>query len=122
MIAGLMMAVGCARAGSVAMLLKLVVCARHPVASAIGLFGSKWWTIGWLVALGAWLLHVGALSLASLSSVQAVISGGFAFLAILAERFFDLHLGRRQWFGLVVTALGPTVLGLTAAPAARGGA
>jgi 1-acyl-sn-glycerol-3-phosphate acyltransferase len=32
--------------------------ARHPLRSAINLFGSKWWTVGWIVALGAWLLHV----------------------------------------------------------------
>jgi drug/metabolite transporter (DMT)-like permease len=125
-IAGLLLAVGCALAGSVAVLLKQrgavaapTVVARHPLRSAIGLFGSKWWTVGWLVALGAWLLHVGALSLASLSSVQAVISGGLVFLAIVAERFFGFHLGRRQWIGLVVTAVGLTVLGLTTAPAVR---
>jgi drug/metabolite transporter (DMT)-like permease len=125
-IPGLLLAVGCALAGSVAVLLKQrgavaapVVCARHPLRSAIGLFGSRWWTIGWLVALGAWLLHVGALSLASLSSVQAVISGGLVFLAIVAERCFGFHLGRRQWIGLVVTAVGLTVLGLTTAPAVR---
>jgi len=34
-------------------------------------FRSRWWTVGWLVALGAWLLHVGALSLAPLS-IRAV--------------------------------------------------
>ena len=80
--------------------------ACHPLRSAIDLFRSKWWTVGWLVALGAWLLHVGALSLASLSIVQAVISGGLVFLAIVAERFFGFHLGRRQWTGLLVTAVG----------------
>jgi drug/metabolite transporter (DMT)-like permease len=123
MIAGLLMAVGCALAGSVAMLLKQrgaaaapTVLARHPLRSAINLFGSKWWTIGWLIALGAWLLHVGALSLASLSIVQAVISAGLVFMAILAERFFGFHLGRRQWTGLLVTTVGLTVLALTQAP------
>jgi drug/metabolite transporter (DMT)-like permease len=126
MIVGLLLAIGCALAGSVAVLLKQrgavaapVVRARHPVASAIGLFRSKWWTVGWLVALGAWLLHVGALSLASLSVVQAVISGGLVFLAIVAERFFGFHLGRRQWIGLLVTAVGLTVLGLTTVPSTR---
>jgi drug/metabolite transporter (DMT)-like permease len=125
-IAGLLLAVGCALAGSVSVLLKQrgavaapTVLARHPLRSAINLFRSKWWTVGWLVALGAWLLHVGALSLASLSIVQAVISGGLVFLAILAERFFGFCLGRRQWTGLLVTAVGLAVLGLTAAPAAR---
>jgi drug/metabolite transporter (DMT)-like permease len=123
-IAGLLLAVGCALAGSVAVLLRQrgavaapTVRARHPIRSAIGLFGSKWWTVGWLVALGAWLLHVAALSLASLSIVQAVISGGLVFVAIVAERFFGFHLGRRQWIGLLVTAVGLAILGLTQAPA-----
>ena len=126
MIAGLLLAVGCALAGSVAVLLRQrgavaapVVRARHPVSSAIGLFGSKWWTVGWLVALGAWLLHVAALSLASLSIVQAVISGGLVFVAIVAERFFGFQLGRRQWIALLVTAVGLAVLGLTQAPTTR---
>jgi drug/metabolite transporter (DMT)-like permease len=124
MIAGLLLAVGCALAGSVGVLLKQrgavaapTVLARRPLRSAINLFGSKWWTVGWLVALGAWLLHVGALSLAPLSTVQAVISGGLVFVAILAERFFGFQLGRRQWAGLLVTAVALAVLGLTAAPA-----
>jgi drug/metabolite transporter (DMT)-like permease len=125
-IAGLVLAVGCALAGSVSLLLKQrgaieapPVLARSPVRSAVGLFRCKWWTVGWLVALGAWLLHVGALSLAPLSSVQAVISGGLVFLAVVAERFFGFRLGRRQWIGLLVTTAGLTVLGLTAAPAVR---
>jgi drug/metabolite transporter (DMT)-like permease len=73
--------------------------------------------VGWLIALGAWLLHVGALSLAPLSTVQAVISGGLVFVAVLAERFFGFNLGRRQWIGLLVTAIGLTVLGLTSVSA-----
>jgi len=127
MIAGLLLAVGCALTGSVSVLLKQrgavaapTVLARHPLRSAIDLFGSKWWTVGWLVALGAWVLHVGALSLAPLSTVQAVISGGLVFLAILAERCFGFQLGRRQWAGLLVTAVGLAVLGLTAEPASHG--
>jgi hypothetical protein len=44
-------------------------------------------------------LHVGALSLAPLSSVQASLSGGLVFLAVFAERFFGFRLGRRS--GLV---------------------
>jgi hypothetical protein len=125
-IAGLVLALGSALAGSVSLLLKQrgagaapTVRARYPVRSAVGLFHSKWWTVGWLVALGAWLLHVGALSLASLSSVQAVISGGLVFLAIIAERYFGFRLGRRQWTGVLVTAIGLSVLGLTTAPVVR---
>jgi hypothetical protein len=48
--------------------------------------------VGWIVALIAWGLHVGALSLAPLSSVQAVLSGGLVFLAVLAEHFFGFRL------------------------------
>jgi drug/metabolite transporter (DMT)-like permease len=125
-IAGLALALGCAITGSVGVLLKQrgalaapVVLARHPLRSAINLFASKWWTVGWLVALCAWLLHVAALSLAPLSIVQAVISGGLVFVAILAEGFFGFHLGRRQWIGLLVTAAGLAILGLTQAPATR---
>jgi len=123
MIDGLLLALGSALAGSVGVLLKQrgavavpPVLARHPVRSALNLFGCRWWTIGWLVALVAWLLHVGALTLAPLSLVQAVISAGLVFLAILAERFFGFELGHRQWAGLLVTAVGLVVLALTQAP------
>ena len=86
---------------------------RHPLRSAVDLFRSRWFAIGWIVALGAWGLHVEALSLAPLSSVQAILSGGLVFLAVLAERFFGFHLGRRQWTGVMITAAGLVVLGLT---------
>jgi hypothetical protein len=49
-----------------------------------------------LVAAGAWLRHVAALALAPLSLVQAVISGGLVFLAVLAERVFGLKVGPRS--------------------------
>lgn len=86
---------------------------RHLVQSAVGLFRSRWFAIGWLVAIGAWLLHVGALALAPLSVTQAVLSGGLVFLAVLAERFFGFRLQRRQWIGITVTAVGLAIIGLT---------
>jgi drug/metabolite transporter (DMT)-like permease len=86
---------------------------RHPLRSAVGLFRSRWFLVGWIVAIVAWGLHVGALSLAPLSIVQAVLSGGLVFLAVLAERFFGFQLGRRQWVGLTITAVGLVVIGLT---------
>ena len=36
------------------------------------------------------------------------------FLAVLAERFFGFHLGQRQWTGVMITAAGLALLGLTA--------
>jgi drug/metabolite transporter (DMT)-like permease len=59
------------------------------------------------------VLHVGALALAPLSIVQAVLSAGVVFVAVLAERFFGFRLGRRQWIGVIITAAGLAVIGLT---------
>jgi drug/metabolite transporter (DMT)-like permease len=90
------------------------VTIKKPVQSVVGLFSAKWWTIGFGAAIVAWLLHVGSLSLASLSMVQAVLAGGFVFLAVLAERFFGFELGKREWVGLVMTAAGLAFIALTA--------
>src|ERR1044072_4950132 len=137
MVAGVALALGSALATNVAFLFKQrgallapPVRARHPLRSAAGLFRSCWFSLGWAVALVAWGLHVGALALAPLSIVQAVLSGGLVFLAVLAgrvfgfglgrrqgggraERFFGFDLGRRQWVGGTITAAGLVVIGLT---------
>jgi drug/metabolite transporter (DMT)-like permease len=86
---------------------------RHPLCSAIALFRSKWWTIGYGLAIVAYLLHVGALTLAAMSLVQAVLAGGLVVLAVVAERFFGFELERRQWTGLVLTATGLAMLAIT---------
>ena len=86
---------------------------RHPLRSVADLFRSKWWTVGWLVAVAAFLAHVGALSLLPLSTAQAVLSGGFVLLAVLAERFFGFQLGRRQWIGIILVAVSLALLGVT---------
>src|ERR1044071_7641846 len=122
MILGLLLALASALATNVAFLLKYrgaVIVApirvRHPLASAAALFRSKWFAIGWLVAILAWALHVGALARAPLSIVQAVLSGGLVFLAVLAERFFGFHLGRQEWFGVVIPAVGLAVIAVESA-------
>ncbi len=120
MIAGLLLALGSALGTNVGFLFKQrgavsapPVRARHPLSSAAGLFRSRAFTLGWIVAVGAWGLHVGALALAPLSIVQAVLSGGLVFLAVLAERYFGFQLGRRQWTGVIVTAIGLAVIAIT---------
>jgi drug/metabolite transporter (DMT)-like permease len=117
---GILLSLGCALATNVGFLLKHrgacaapAVSLRHPIASAVGLFRSKWFTLGMLVALGAWCLHVGALAMAPLSLVQAVISGGLVFLTVMAERFFGCTVGNRQWAGVGLTALGLVLLAIT---------
>ena len=72
-----------------------------------------------VVAVGAWVLHVGALALAPLSVVQAVLAGGVVLLAVMAERMFGFQVGPRQWSGLGLTALGLVLLGVTL-PAVHG--
>jgi len=117
---GILLALFCAFATNVGFLLKhRGACAapdvslRRPVASAIGLFRSKWFAIGMLVALGAWVFHVAALAMAPLSIVQAVIAGGLVFLTVLAERWFGYSVGTRQWAGVGLTALGLVLLAMT---------
>ena len=87
---------------------------RHPLRSAVDLFRSRWWSIGWAVAAGAFALHVTALTLAPISIGQAVLAGGLVFLAVLAERFFGFELGRRQWIGIGLVAVSLSLLALTA--------
>jgi drug/metabolite transporter (DMT)-like permease len=117
---GILLSLLCAFATNVGFLLKhRGACAapdvslRHPLVSAVGLFRSKWFTLGMLVALLAWSFHVAALAMAPLSLVQAVISGGLVFLTVLAERFFGFTVGTRQWAGVGLTALGLVLLAAT---------
>jgi drug/metabolite transporter (DMT)-like permease len=117
---GILLSLFCALATNVGFLLKhRGACAapdvslKHPLASAVGLFRSKWFALGMLVALGAWSFHVAALALAPLSLVQAVISGGLVFLTVMAERFFGFTVGTRQWAGVGLTALGLVLLAAT---------
>src|SRR5438132_495559 len=39
---------------------------RHPAHSAVDLFRSRWFVVGWIISLLAWVLHVESLSLAAL--------------------------------------------------------
>jgi hypothetical protein len=86
---------------------------RHPIRSGKALFASRWFAIGMTVAAGAWILHVGALALAPLSVVQAVLSTGVVILAVLAERIFGFDVGPRQWLGVAMTAVGLMLLVVT---------
>jgi drug/metabolite transporter (DMT)-like permease len=61
----------------------------------------------------AWLFHVAALAFAPLSVVQAVLSTGVVMLAVLADRLFGFDVGRRQWIGVAMTAIGLMLLVIT---------
>jgi hypothetical protein len=123
---GILLALACALATNVGFLYKHrgaraaeSVNIRRPLASAKALFASPLFTIGWVIGAGAWVFHVAAMSVAPLSLVQAVLAGGMVMLAIMAEQMLGCHIGRRQWFGLGLTAFGLALLGFTL-PVAHG--
>jgi hypothetical protein len=123
---GIFLALACALTTNVGFLYKhRGACAapsvdcRRPLQSAKALFASPLFTIGWVIGAGAWVFHVAAMSVAPLSLVQAVLAGGMVMLAIMAEQMLGCSIGRRQWIGLALTAVGLMMLGFTL-PAAHG--
>ncbi len=123
---GILLALACALSTNVGFLYKhRGACAapavdmRCPIKTARSLFRSRLFAIGMLIAAGAWIFHVGAMAMAPLSLVQSVLAGGMVLLAVMAERVFGLKIGRRQWAGLALTAVGLMLLGVTL-PAAHG--
>jgi drug/metabolite transporter (DMT)-like permease len=117
---GILLAFACAVATQLGFLYKhrgacsaAKVDIRRPLKTIKSLFSSRWFAIGMLVALGAWILHVAAMALAPISVVQAVLSTGVVILAVLAERLFGFEVGRRQWLGVAMTAAGLMLLVIT---------
>jgi drug/metabolite transporter (DMT)-like permease len=86
---------------------------RQPLRSVRNLFGSRWFVAGLVIASGAGLLHIAALALAPISIVQAVMAGGLVMLAILAEPIFGWRVTGRQWSGVILSAVGLSLLAVT---------
>jgi multidrug transporter EmrE-like cation transporter len=86
---------------------------HRPLRSAGALLASKWFAIGMGIAIAAFVLHVAALALAPLSTVQVVLSTGVVMLAVLGDRLFGHDVGARQWVGVAMTAGGLMLLVLT---------
>jgi len=86
---------------------------RRPLLTARLLFASRLFTIGMGIASMAWVFHVAALSVAPMSVVQSALAGGIVLLAVMAERISGMRVGRRQWVGLGLTAVGLMLLGVT---------
>jgi multidrug transporter EmrE-like cation transporter len=123
---GILLALACALATNLGFLYKhRGACAaptvdiRKPIRTARALFSSRWFTIGMIVATGAWAFHVAALAMAPMSVVQAVLASGVVMLAVMAERMFGFKVRPRQWVGLGLTAGGLVLLGVTL-PATHG--
>jgi drug/metabolite transporter (DMT)-like permease len=86
---------------------------RRPWQSVRGLFASRWFVNGLMIASAAGLLHIAALALAPISVVQAVMAGGVVILAVLAERTFGYRVSPRQWSGVILGAVGLSLLAIT---------
>lgn len=117
---GILLAIICAFMANLAFFYKYrgantapAVQMRHPLRSAKALFSSKWFTLGMLVALASWSLHVAALALAPMSVIQVTLAGGVVLIAVMADRLFGFHVGPRQWVGLWLTAAGLVMLAIT---------
>jgi hypothetical protein len=117
---GILLALACALTTNVALLCRHrgavaapAVRLSRPLWSAAALFRSRWWTIGFAVAAGAWALHVAALAMAPLSIVETTISGALVLLAWIAERWFGIRVGLREWLGLGLCATGLALLAVT---------
>jgi hypothetical protein len=117
---GLLLALGTAL-GSVAGFLYKFRGARRapavemsrPLRSTVRLFRSPVYTLGIVIALGSWGLHVAALALAPISLVQSVIAGGLVLVTVLADRLFGIEVRRREWVGVAMTAAGLAFLAAT---------
>jgi drug/metabolite transporter (DMT)-like permease len=88
----------------------------RPLYSARALIRSRWFAIGLGVTAGAWLLHVMALALAPLSTVQAVLSTGVVMLAVLGSCLFGCKVSSREWLGVGMTSAGLVLLVMTLPP------
>lgn len=117
---GILLALACAFAANLGFFYKHRGCnevptvdVRHPLRTARQLWGSKWFAIGMLLGFAGWILHVGAIALAPLSTVQVVLSGGVVLIAVMADRIFGFSVERRQWWGLGLTAVGLALLAVT---------
>jgi drug/metabolite transporter (DMT)-like permease len=117
---GILLALACAIATQLGFLYKHrgancapLVDVSHPFRTVRQLYSCKWFAIGMGIALFAFVLHVFALAFAPISVVQAVLSTGVVILAVLADRVFGFKVGRRQWIGVGLTALGLMLLVVT---------
>lgn len=86
---------------------------RRPVRTSLALFRSRAYTLGIVIAMAGWGLHVGALSLAPISLVQSVVAGGLVLLTVTADRLFAHDVTRREWLGVALAALGLAFLAAT---------
>ena len=90
------------------------ITARRPIGTLRSLLASRAWVLGLGLATFGWALHVGALSRAPLSLVQAFVAGGLVLTVPIGRGLFGQSLGRTELVGLCLAAaaLGGLAVGI----------
>ena len=86
----------------------------RPIATMRGLLASRLWLLGSVAGLVGWGLHVGALSQAPLSLVQAFSAGGLALAVPLGAWITHTRLERRERVAIVAMGGALALLGIGA--------
>jgi hypothetical protein len=93
----------------------VAVDARRPVTTFVSLLRSPLWVVGGVLGMAGWGLHLGAMSQAPLSLVQAFVAGGLALAVPMAAIGLRQRLVRAevQALALMVLALIALSVGLS---------
>jgi hypothetical protein len=90
----------------------LAVDARRPLATLASLLRSPLWALGAVAGISGWALHIGAMSKAPLSLVQACVAGGLILAAPMAAVGLRRPLARGETAALALMAAGLALLSL----------
>ncbi|GAC1316200.1 MAG: hypothetical protein NVSMB25_01460 [Thermoleophilaceae bacterium] len=85
---------------------------RHPVAALRGLLASRLWTLGAILGVSGWGIHIAALAHAPLSIVQAFVAGGLGLMAPFAARILRQGMSAREWIAVATVALALIMLSI----------
>jgi hypothetical protein len=85
---------------------------RRPAATVRSLAASRAWLAGLVVASAGWALHIGALSKAPISLVQAFVAGGLALALPIGRFIFRQSLGAKEIRGICVLAIALAALAI----------
>jgi drug/metabolite transporter (DMT)-like permease len=88
------------------------VTPRRPVATLRSLLSARLWLLGAVVGIAGWVLHIGALSHAPLSLVQAFVAGGLALTVPMAAIGLGHELDRRETRAALLMVLALVLLSI----------
>ena len=93
---------------------------RHPIETFRSLLASPAWLAGAALGLFGWAMHIGALSRAPLSLVQAFVAGGLALTVPMASLGLGHRVTMRERRGAALMVVALVLLGGAAALARAG--